>query len=165
MNRILLPVAFLALLGASAAIIIATCDALPASVAVKFSFSGRPTLWSSVENLRTWMLLSGVLLPLLIAGSLAWLPRAFPRLALVRTRPYGLPAPPEKVYALSLTSGVAAGAIAALFVLFVHLLVVEANGVSPPRLEMMHFAALMVAFLGAIAVLIVFSVRHVLRLG
>jgi hypothetical protein len=160
MNR-LLGFSFVALVVASAAVIVATSGALPARVASHFGVGGRPNGWQSLAEYRVWMLGFGVLMPVAVTALIAWLPHRFPRLVNLPHRDYWLdPARREATLGALSSFGYGVGILAVLFALAIHLLVVDANATAPPRLPEERVYALMGLFVTGLVVLIVVHYRR-----
>jgi hypothetical protein len=146
MNR-LLGIAFMLLLVASTIVIVATTADLPARVASHFAGDGRPNGWQSLASYRVWMLAFGVLMPLFVTATIAWLPRRFPRLVNVPHKDYWLePARRHATLRAHATFGYGVGILAALFALGMHFAVVDANATAPPALPTANVVALMIGF-------------------
>ena len=138
----------LVLVLALAAIYIVTSSAeMPPTVACHFGAGGRADGFMGRESYAAFMAGISVGVPLLLAlgGSLArWLP---PRLVNLPNRDYWL-APERRVQATVAVERwlMAFAGVLAIFLCYVHGLVVEANAASPPRLAEGPFIGGLVAF-------------------
>ena len=135
MNRWLM----LALAGvtlAVGALMLGTAPLLPDRVATHFDWNGHANGWMTREGHVVFVLAIGVALPWIVYGLVPLLARKYPRLASVRDQVYWLD--PSRRDATLQVQRAFAGAIAilmSLFVLSLHLMLVEANATQPPRLD------------------------------
>jgi len=130
-----------------AAIVVASGQALPATVASHFGPEGRADGFMSRDVYVAFMAAIVVAVPLLIAlgGALArWLPS---RLVNLPNKDYWL-APERRAQAVSAMEVrmIAMACALAIFLCYVHWLVVQANAAAPPRLDEARFIAALAAF-------------------
>jgi hypothetical protein len=108
------------------------------------------------RDFYTWYMAGfASLLPLLLYAAIGWLPSRTPRLTNLPDRDHWL-APARREATLATLKGfaVAIGIVTTLFIGAVHLLLVQANGHSPPRLAEGPFFAAMGTFMVALIGLI-----------
>jgi len=125
-----------AVFAAAAAILYTTSDGLPAHVASHFDAAGYANGYMPRSSyvLFMWLVTFGV--PLLIVEATIVLPRFVPRLVRIPARDYWLAQERRAETLASIaTSGVLTASLVTGFMIAVHLLVVEANGRSPPRID------------------------------
>ncbi|MEP7182097.1 MAG: DUF1648 domain-containing protein [Betaproteobacteria bacterium] len=147
---------FVLLLIAAAAFIVTTSAELPDRVASHFGGGGRANGWMTREFYIWFMLGFGVLLPLVIVASMTLMPGLINRSVDLSQRGRRDQIVRRDV-AIASIADVAPwiGAVICGFIAGLHYAILDANASNPPRLSADLFIALMVAFLGAIAVLIV----------
>jgi uncharacterized membrane protein len=149
-------VVFVLLLIAAAAFIVTTSAGLPDRVASHFGGGGRANGWMTREFYMWFMLGFAVLLPLVIVASMTLMPRLLTRSVDLSQRGRSdLIA--RRDAAVASVAGIAPwiGLLICGFIAGLHYTILDANASSPPRLSGDLFIALMVGFLGALAVLIV----------
>ena len=147
------PLLFAMLLGGAAVFILVLTRQLPELVAIHFDASGRPNGFTTREGCRDFMLLSTLGAPLLIVIATSLVPRLLPGSMInIPNRDYWL-APERARDSLVFLSeqGVWFGCILVLFLAGVDLMLVKANGVSPPAFPSSAFIATMMLFFCAIA--------------
>jgi uncharacterized membrane protein len=148
------PLLLLAMLLAGAALfILFLSQQLPELVAIHFDASGRPNGFTTREGCRDFMLLSTLGAPLLIVIATALVPRLLPASMInIPHREYWL-APERARDSLAFLSeqGVWFGCILVVFLANVDLMLVKANGVSPPAFPSSPFLATLVVFFCAVA--------------
>ncbi len=152
---------FVVTLVAGAALIVGSESRLPQTVATHFGADGRANGWMQRDSYVMLMLALAIGLPLLVAASMAWLPRVAPRLINLPQRERWL-ASSQLAATLTALSGFGAliGSLVAAFIAGMHLLIVAAHANTPPRLDMAMFLPLLIAFVVAILVgVIVFHRR------
>lgn len=121
-----------------------TVALLPDSVATHFTGDGGPNGWMTREGYRVFMLLFATLLPLFVVAMAGWLPLLFPGAANIPNRRYWM-APERRDAALRFLAEHACwlGCILVLFILGIHLSLLQANRSVPVRLsEQALFGAL-----------------------
>ncbi|MEO6748221.1 MAG: hypothetical protein ABI294_01380 [Casimicrobiaceae bacterium] len=163
MGRLLYALAIVTL-GVSAAVIVVTSAALPASVASHFGAQGYASGYMPRDDYRLLMLGLAVLLPLGIVLSLALLPRVSPSLVNVPNIRAWL-VPPHRADTLA-TLG-ARGALFAImlsaFICATHLLVVRANAQLPPRLDAGALGSILGVFMLGVALWVIALLLHFRR--
>jgi len=151
-RRAYLPV----VLAVVAAFVAITASLLPATIATHFDGRGVPNGYMSRDDYRLFMLILTVALPLLVVGTITWLPRRLPRWTNIPHREYWLaPERREATFAFLAAHAVWLGCLMAFFSGGVHALVMFANAESPPRLANGPFFVLLGAFVVAIAAWII----------
>jgi hypothetical protein len=96
------------------------------------------------------MLALAILLPLAIAGFIALVPRAAPRLINLPHRAYWLAeARREQTLATLLSFGCAQGAVLTVFAAALHCVILQANTTAPPQLPGVLFVVVLVGLLAA----------------
>lgn len=135
MGRLACALAVIAI-GLSAVIIVATSVTLPSMVASHFAAGGAASGYLSLDDYRMLMLMLCVLLPAVILFSMTLVPRVLPGLINVPNVRAWL-APPHRDETLDVlaTRGALLAIVMTLFIAAVHLLIVRANALSPPRLD------------------------------
>ena len=140
---------------AVATLIFATTDALPASVGSHFGPGGAADGFMTRDFYRWYMSAFASLLPLSIYAAIGWLPTRIPRLTNLPDKDHWFaPARREVTLATLAGFGTAIGIWASLFIGGVHLLLLQANALSPPRLAEGPFYGLLGAFMIGMIVLI-----------
>ena len=125
-----------ALFAAAAALLYATSDGLPAQVASHFNLSGYADGYMPRSSYLLFMSLVTFGVPLLIIEANIVLPRFVPRLVRIPARDYWLAQERRAETLASIaTSGVLIACLITGFMIAVHLLVVEANKRTPPKIE------------------------------
>jgi len=153
---------FAAAIALAAAVILATQGQLPATVATHYARGGLPNQWMPHDLYTLLMVVLAVGAPLAIVAATSWLPRVAPRLLkLEQCKRWADPAARPAILASTATFGMITAALVAGFVAALHLLVVEAHGRAPVRLDDANFIALAVAF--AVAMTIA-GALHMLRM-
>jgi hypothetical protein len=152
MRRLLLPV-FLVLLLADGVFIVATSSTLPERVASHFIHGGQANGWMPRESYVMFILGAAVLVPLVVATFIAWLPRAFPRAVNLPNRMYWFdPDRRDATFASLSTFAFAFGSVLSVLIAGLHWAVVQANARNPPVLAESAVNALLAAFAVAIVV-------------
>ncbi len=138
---------FFLILVAAAAFVWLTGDALPATVASHFGPGGAATGFMPKQAYLVFMLAFVVGVPLLLALSARLVHVLPPRLINLPHRQYWL-APPRRQATLDTLSAMSVqfALVLAVFLCFVHWLVVRANAVRPPSLEETPFIAGLAVF-------------------
>lgn len=145
----------LMVIAAVVALIFATTDALPANVGSHFGPGGAADGFMTRDFYRWYMSGFATLLPMSIYAGIGWLPTRVPRLTNLPDKEHWLaPARREATLATLAGFGTAIGLWAALFIGGLHLLLLQANAVSPPRLPEGPFYGLVGAFVIGMIVLI-----------
>jgi hypothetical protein len=152
---------FTILLVLTAMAIFATSDALPQTVASHFGASGRANGWMSRDGYVLFMLCFALGVPLFMVLTIGWLPRVMPRLINLPNRDYWLSGERrDEALDYLLEHAYRIGSLTLLFMLGVHLLVLDANEVRPPRLAGGLLALLLVLFLAALGIWTVALMRR-----
>jgi hypothetical protein len=126
---------FTILLVLTAMSIFATSDALPQTVASHFGGNNLANGWMSRDGYVLFMLCFSLGVPLFVVLTVGWLPRAVPRMINLPNRDYWLSGERrEEALDYLLEHGYRLGSIVLLFMLGIHLLVLDANMARPPRL-------------------------------
>lgn len=127
---------FIGLLATGAATLYATAGQLPARVASHFNLEGFANGYMARDDYLILMSLLLVVLPLVVLALNFGLPRLAPRLTQIPARDYWLaPERRNETYASIATSGFLIASMVAAFTTALHLLVVDANRQTPPRLD------------------------------
>jgi hypothetical protein len=143
---------FAAALFAAAWFVTTTTAGLGDPVATHFGPGNFANGWMSRDGYRTFMLVFTVLLPVLVVGTVGWLPRMMPARVSLPNPGYWLAAERRAATLDDIAARACIlGCAIAAFVGGVHALVLEANAAVPPRLPGDGFAVLLVAFLAAFA--------------
>jgi hypothetical protein len=152
MRRFLL-LLFVALLVVDAAFIVATSSALPERVASHFVAGGQANGWMPRESYVVFILGAAVLVPLVLAALLAWIPRAFPGAVNMPNRVYWFE-PSRRDATLASLSAFAwsFGSVLAVLIAGLHWTVLRANATNPPMLAQGTVNTLLTAFAIAVAV-------------
>jgi uncharacterized membrane protein len=134
------------------AVILATQGQLPETVATHFAKGGQPNGWMSHDLYTLTMVALAVGVPLAIAAATTWLPRIRPSfLKLDKCKRWANPAERPAILASTRVFGAFAGAMVAVFLAALHLLVVDAHERAPVRLDDAWFITLAVTFAVAMA--------------
>jgi hypothetical protein len=134
--RYFAPMLLVALCAAGAAILYSTADSLPAVVASHFDLAGRANGAMSRASYLVFMSLMMFGVPLLVVELNIVLPRFAPRLIRIPARDYWLaPERRDDTLASIATSGAFIGCLITAFMIALHLLLVEANAHTPPRID------------------------------
>ena len=147
MSNRLLAIVFVVLMAAVAAFIVATSDSLPERVASHFDGAGAPNGYMTREGYRTFMLIFGIALPLLVAAVIGWLPRLAPSAVNIPNRTYWL-APERREETVNILAAYALrlGILMVVFLAGIHWLVLRANAAQPSRLESAPLLMLLAIF-------------------
>jgi hypothetical protein len=149
MRRFAMPT-FAVLVVMSAAFILATVDGLPGVVASHFGPGSGPNGWMVRSDYLVWMLMLAVAAPCIIVLLIAGLPRVAPRLVNLPHRAYWLAEERRSdTLATLLAFGCWQGALLTMAAAGLHLVLLEANAVTPPRLSVSSLVALLVLFIAA----------------
>ena len=142
----------------------ATVVLLPDFVATHFAGGGRPNGWMTREGYRTFMLLFVTLLPLFMAVMAGGLPRLFPDATNIPNRHYWM-APERREAALDFLTAHACwlGCLMVVFILGIHVLLLQANHSTPVRLPERPFFMMLGGFAVGMAVWIVVLIRRFRR--
>jgi hypothetical protein len=134
------------------AFIVATTGELPERVASHFGANNLANGWMTRDGYRLFMLLFATLLPVVVVGSVAWLPRCSPNAISLPNRGYWLD-PKRRDATMAALAGHASwlGCLIALFIAGVHYLVLEANRASPAQMPAALFWMLLIGFLAGVA--------------
>ncbi len=127
--------------------IVATTGGMPVEIASHFGLRHGANAWMSHDVYLVFMLAFGLVLPAIVACTIAFLPRVRPDAINIPHREYWL-APPrrqETIDALS-AHGAWFGCLLTIFIAGVHYVVLEANRVTPARLPAELFVTLLAAF-------------------
>jgi serine/threonine-protein kinase len=147
------PLTVLAVLIALAALLIAlTTDRLPERVATHFGFDNAANAWMSRDVYQLFMLAFAVFFPLLIVGLVAGLPRLFPNQVNIPNKSYWL-APERRAESLEFLSahGFRLGWLIVALSASLHLVILRANALVPPKLPGTAFVTVLAATLVGIA--------------
>jgi uncharacterized membrane protein len=125
----------------------ATSAALPAQVASHFGAGGRANGWMTHDAYVALMLVLVTVLPVLVAACTGFVPRFATSRGMIAARDYWL-APARRAATLEWLASHACwmGILLALFLTGMHLLVVAAHEVAPPRLREPAFFVLLSGF-------------------
>ncbi|HEY5083250.1 MAG TPA: hypothetical protein VII48_01920 [Rhizomicrobium sp.] len=147
MDRLIYGLGFVVLVGC-AAVIIASSAGMPPMVASHFDASGRGGSFMARADYELLMLGVAVGLPLFLAFVLAIAPSMAPGMLNVPNARAWLSGPHQAEARRTLAvRGALMAIFLACFITVVHLLVVAANRVVPPRLDGTHFATALAAFM------------------
>jgi len=148
-----------------AALVYATTAGLPPRVATHFAAGGAANGFMPRDTYVAFMLCLTTLLPLGVVALVGFVPGVAASNIKGPQRAYWL-APERRQATLAWIGNHACwlGVLLALFLLAMHLLTVQANGVSPPRLAEATFFPVLAAFLVGIVVWIARLMAH-FRLG
>lgn len=163
MNQRFGSVLFFLLLAAAAVFVWATSASLPPVVASHFAASGIADGFMSRPVYRVVLLLLAVGIPLLVAfGPLPFIGKHGAGLNIPHRQYWLAPERREQTLGVLQRHGLWFGVSVALFVTYVHWLVVLANRLQPPRLSMSALLAGMVVFLAALVawLLVLYSRFH-----
>jgi len=141
-----------------------TAAQLPDTVATHFAGDGQPNGWMTRDGYRVFMLMFVTLLPLFFVAMTGWVPRLFPAAASIPNRQYWM-APERREKALRLLAAYACwlGCVLVLFILGMHVLLLQANRSVPVRLATAEMFVLLGALGLALLVWIVIFVRRFRR--
>ena len=132
-----------------------TSAPLPATVATHFGRGGYANGFMSHDAYVVFMLGMSTLVPLIVVAATGLLPRLVTSQIKIRHREFWLaPGRREETLAFITSHGCAMGVLIAVFLLAMHLLVIEANERTPPHLDGYAFTVVLVAFLLLLAVAI-----------
>ena len=139
---------FAALLLLAVVFIFATVDRLPARIATHFGSAGFPNGWMTRGAYGSFLLAFAVLVPVLLVAVIGGLPHAFPDRINIPNRAYWL-APERRQESLAYLRDHAyrLGSLMVLFASGIHLLILEANTVVPPRLPGSVLVGMLAVFL------------------
>ena len=141
-----------ALIALSAAFIAATAGQLPGLVASHFDARSGVNGWLTRNQYLFWMLALAVLLPLVMLGFIAVVPRVAPRLINLPHRSYWLSeARREQTLATLLSFGCVQGCVLTVFAAALHYVILQANTTAPPQLPGVPFIAVLAGLLAAMA--------------
>lgn len=134
------------------AFIAATTSTLPERVASHFGANNLANGWMARDGYRLFMLLFATVLPAIVFGSVAFLPRCSPNAINLPNRGYWLDPKRRDATMAALASHAAwLGCLLALFIAGVHYLVLEANRAAPPQMPAQLFWMLLLGFLAGVA--------------
>jgi len=155
----------LGLVLAGASLIAATSGTLPARVATHFGAGGAANGWMTREGYTWFMALFVLVLPLLLFGSLGYLPKRAERYVNLPHRAYWF-APERRAQTLATLRGFGAaiGIATALLLIGVHCAIVGANAQSPPRLDERALIGGLTAFV-VVLLAITFAMHRTFRHG
>ncbi len=133
--------------------IVATTAGMPAEIASHFGLRHAANAWMPHGVYLAFMLAFGLLLPAIVAGAIALLPRIRPDAINLPHREYWL-APTRRQDTIDTLSAYGAwfGCLLTLFLAGVHYVVLEANRVTPATLPAELFFTLLAVFGLALAV-------------
>jgi len=147
---------FTILLVLTAMSIFATSDALPQTVASHFGGNNLANGWMSRDGYVLFMLCFSLGVPLFMVLTIGWLPRFMPRLVNLPNRDYWLSEERrDEALAYLLEHAYRMGSVTLLFMLGLHLLVLDANQAHPARLAgglLILLILLMLLFFAALGV-------------
>jgi len=125
-----------------------TSARLPERVASHFARGGYANGFMSHDVYVLFMIGMTTLLPLVVVASIGFIPRLATSKLSIRYREHWLaPARREETMATLATWACAFGVVLILFLVGIHLLTLEANLRTPPRLDEGAFFAVLIAFL------------------
>ena len=140
----------------AAGFIVATTAGMPPEVASHFGLRHAANAWMPRDVYLAFMLAFGVGLPAIVAGVIAFLPRIRPDAINIPNREYWLdPARRQDTIETLSAHGAWFGCFLTLFLAGVHYVVLEANRITPPRLPVELFFALIAIFVVTLALWIV----------
>lgn len=144
--------AFTLVVLAVTATVAGTLHRLPGRIATHFDAPGAPNGWSSHTAYVAILAAVGVLLPLAIVGSVAWLGTARAEWLDVPARQYWLQ-PNHRSEGLRRVTDHTwwLACLMAALTLGTHLVVLRANESDPPRLPTTFFLGMLLAFVGGVA--------------
>jgi uncharacterized membrane protein len=152
MSQIARPL-FVLLLVIGAVVIGVTTDHLPAQIASHFGAGGAANGWMSRSGYLTFMLVFAVVVPLGIVFGMSLLPRVSANAINIPNRDHWLgPLQREATFRFLTAHACWLGSLMVVFIVGIHLLLIEANATQPPRLPTQAFITLMVLFLMALAI-------------
>jgi uncharacterized membrane protein len=134
----------------------ATTGILPERVATHFGGGGRPNGWMTRDGYRVFMLSFVTLLPLFMVLMAGVMPRLFPNATNIPNRHYWM-APQRRDQALRFLAAHACwlGCLMVVFILAIHVLLLQANHGMPVRLPERPFFMLLGGFALALVVWII----------
>jgi uncharacterized membrane protein len=146
------------------AVVYATCAGLPPRVATHFGHGGYANGYMSRDGYLAFMLALTTLVPLVVVAMVGFVPRIAASNIKGPQRAYWL-APERRAASLAWIANHACwmGVTLAGLLLGMHLLTVQANLVTPPRLAETAFVPLLGVFLAAIVAWIAIMVAHFRR--
>jgi len=141
-----------------------TAALLPDTVATHFAGDGQPNGWMTRDGYRVFMIVFVTVLPLFFVAVTGWLPRLLPGSVGIPNRQYWM-APQRREQALRFLTAHACwlGCLLVLFILGVHVLLLQANRSVPVRLSESGMFGLLGAFALALLAWIVILVRRFRR--
>lgn len=150
---------FVLLLVLSPAVMWATSGALPDPVATHFRADGFANGWMTRDGYRLFMLALGTLVPVFIVVMVGLAPQFTNRMTKVPHPEYWL-APARRAETMSrmLSHACWLGCVMLLFFTAMHLLMLRANAVTPPRLPEGPFFTMVVTFV-VVVIVWVFALR------
>jgi uncharacterized membrane protein len=142
----------------------ATTAVLPERVATHFGGGGRPNGWMTRDGYRVFMLLFVTLLPLFMVLMAGGMPRLFPNATNIPNRHHWM-APERREEALRFLAAHACwlGWLMVVFIVGIHVLLLQANHSEPVRLPEQPFFMMLGAFVLGLAVWIVVLLRRFRR--
>ena len=134
------------------AMIWGTSAQLPATVASHFGGGGPPNGWMSHDGYLAFMLGLVTLLPLVVVAAVGWMPSVAPSRIQLPNRDHWL-APQQRAQTLAALRTYACwlGILLIVFMTALHMLLIEANAATPPRLPEAPFLTMLAAFVVALA--------------
>ena len=143
---------FAAVLFVVAWFVVATTGQLGDPVATHFGAGFAANGWEQRDSYRSFALAFSVVLPVLVAAIVGWLPRLLPRYVNLPHREYWLAAERRaETFESIAVRALLLGALLSVFMAGVHWLILQANAVVPPRLPAQLFWTMLIAFLTAFA--------------
>lgn len=129
--------------------ILTTASSLPAMVASHFNAAGMPNDYMSRQSYLGFMLAFTVAIPCIVAASLAFIDRIPAKYINLPNKQVWLAAPyRESTFAYLKAHGLGMGALIAIFLGYVHGLVIQANRSVPPQLSSGAIIGGLVVFVG-----------------
>ena len=145
-------IVFTAVLFVVAWFVVTTTGQLGDSVATHFGSSFFANGWEQRDGYLRFALAFSIVLPVVVAAIVGWLPRLFPGYVNIPHRDYWLaPERSASTFACISVQGVLLGILLSVFMAGVHWLILQANAVVPPRLPPKPFWTMLIAFLIALA--------------
>lgn len=143
---------FAAVLFVVAWFVAATSGQLGDSVATHFGAGFGANRWEQRDGYLRFALAFSVVLPVLVAAVVGWLPRLMPRYVNLPHSQYWLaPERSAQTFESIALRALLLGMLLSAFMAGVHWLILEANAVVPPRLPAKPFWTMLIAFLTAFA--------------
>jgi uncharacterized membrane protein len=141
------------MLSAEAYVLASASEYLPVRVASHFNTDGYANGFMLRADYQLLMMGLGIGIPILLVLVVVVLPYCMPHRLRIPSRDYWI-APPRRNETLNtiVTSGLTMGCIVTAFMIAVHLLVVEANNRTPPRLDNTSLYALIALLLMSIII-------------